>query len=99
MTLDWSNFHEGGGNVNGEIGLIGFDSRPNNAIKLGSTIEITLYWKVLKQPTQDYQVFVQLLSTDFTQKIAGVNMTPFDPYKSTLALNRPSEVLVGRTYK
>jgi hypothetical protein len=46
-----------------ELLLLGYDVEPGQ-VQPGQTIQLTLYWEALRQPTGDYTVFTHLLAPD-----------------------------------
>ena len=46
-----------------QIQLVGFDA-PDSSSRRADTLDVTLYWKALQAPGEDYTVFVHLLDAD-----------------------------------
>jgi hypothetical protein len=97
--LDWSTFHEGAGTINNEIALVGYDLKAATSLKPGQPLSITMYWKVLKQPTHEYQGFVQIVTGDFSAKVVGVDLPPTEPLRSTNTWKHSGDYVIGRTYE
>ncbi|HIQ12052.1 MAG TPA: DUF2142 domain-containing protein [Caldilineales bacterium] len=58
------------------IQLAGFDL-PGRRFQPGETLPLTLYWRALRPPPEDYQVFVHLIDAR-GQQVAGFDKAPLD---------------------
>lgn len=75
-AVDRSAWHPFEANFAGEIALIGYDLPPQPAYCPGDTLEMTLTWRQLSQPSHQYQAFVQVLTSDETARVAGWDGLP-----------------------
>ncbi len=80
-------------NLGGEVALIGY-AVDSATLTPGQPLWITLYWRALRPPAQDYETFVQVLDAG-GQPVAQVHRWTFDGQYRT-RLWRPDEVVPAR---
>jgi hypothetical protein len=69
-----------GANFGDQISLLGFEVA--DSLPPGGELDVTLYWEALRQPEDDYTVFVHLLDAN-GQIVAGHDGPPMDRRYST----------------
>jgi hypothetical protein len=79
--------------LGGEISLLGFDL-PATRYAPGDEIHLTLYWRADRRPTQDYKVFVHLVSGE-DELVAQHDAVPADWERPTLGWGK-DEIIEDR---
>lgn len=81
----------------------GYTLHPNNAIKRGDTLQLTLFWRALQRPPADYTVFVHVVNAqgeivfqgDFMPTPHTTGWWPGDPIWEEISLPVPENVPPG----
>jgi hypothetical protein len=94
-SVDRSMWHPTDVNFNGEIALIGYDLPAAESFCPGAEVPMSLTWRQMQTPQQEYQFFVQVLTADETARIAGQDGLPEEDRPTYTWVNTGEAILGG----
>lgn len=78
-TIDHSMWHAADANFGNEIRLVGYDLLPvEGPYCPGDTLTLAMTWQQMDTPTHQYQMFVQVLTSDEQGRVAAYDGPPED---------------------
>lgn len=75
FAVDWSAWHDTHIHF-GAFTLIGYDILPSTTVCVGDTLQVAFTWRLNHQPVQTSNLFVQLLTPDFAERMVGIDTKP-----------------------
>jgi 4-amino-4-deoxy-L-arabinose transferase-like glycosyltransferase len=96
FAVDWSAWRDADVHFS-DFTLIGYDLYTPTTLCTGASIQTSMTWRLIQQPQQTYNIFIQLLTPDFSERVLGIDAKPHNDLPIT-AWDYPGMIYLSDTF-